>query len=71
MEMVEDAKRTWIELSLEDGLPIPKPSPFPIDEEPVCIPSSLYYRLAERARHENITLNQLVAAILEEAVEKS
>ncbi|MGQ9625406.1 MAG: type II toxin-antitoxin system HicB family antitoxin [Anaerolineae bacterium] len=68
VEMVEDAKRTWIELSLEDGLTIPEPSPFPFDEEPVYIPISLHNRLAERARRENIPLNQLVVAILEKAV---
>ena len=59
--MIEDAKRCWIELALEEGRKIPEP----IDDEfsgkfIVRMPKSLHKVLSERARKENVSLNQYV-----------
>nr|HID14187.1 toxin-antitoxin system HicB family antitoxin [Anaerolineae bacterium] len=65
-EMIEDAKRTWIECSLEDGLPIPEPSS--VDDELVPVPRAIHRRLVERARREKQSVAQLVEAALASAV---
>jgi len=73
-EMVEDAKRTWLEFSLQEGLPIPEPGP--VVEETysgkftVRLPRSLHRRVAERARRERVSINQFVNMVLAEAVTK-
>ncbi|HLC25619.1 MAG TPA: toxin-antitoxin system HicB family antitoxin [bacterium] len=66
MEMIEEAKETWIRSCLEDGYEVPEPR----DEEEysgrfvVRIPKSLHKNLAEMARRENVSLNQLVVSLL-------
>ncbi|MBI3014630.1 MAG: toxin-antitoxin system HicB family antitoxin [Candidatus Tectomicrobia bacterium] len=66
MEMIEGAKETWIRSFLEDGYEVPEPR----DEEEysgrfvVRIPKSLHKNLAEMARRENVSLNQLVVSLL-------
>jgi len=65
-EMIEDAKRTWIECSLEDGLPIPDPSS--VDDELVPVPHAIHRQLVERARREKQSVTQLVEATLASAV---
>jgi antitoxin HicB len=72
-EMVEDAKRGWLELALTDGDPIPEPSTPPLEEEwsgkfTVRIPRSLHRKLAEQAGREGVSLNQFVATSLAETV---
>ncbi len=70
-EMIEDAKRGWLEVALERGLRIPEPS---IPERAysgkflVRIPRSLHRRLAERARREGTSLNQFVTTVLADAI---
>jgi antitoxin HicB len=71
-EMIEDAKRTWIEGSLEEGLPIPEPS-WPTHGEPsgkltLRMPRSLHRKLAEQAEREGVSLNQFINVALAETV---
>ena len=71
-ELIEDAKRGWLELALADGDPIPMPAP-PIEEQPsgkftVRVPRSLHRKLSEEARREGVSLNQFVTVTLAESV---
>lgn len=65
-EMIDDAKCTWIECSLEDGLPIPEPSS--VDDELVPVPRAIHRQLVERARRERQSVAQLIEAVLASAV---
>ncbi|WP_104371937.1 type II toxin-antitoxin system HicB family antitoxin [Desulfocucumis palustris] len=61
IKMIEDAKTCWLEVALEDGIAISEPS----NEEysgkfNVRVPKSLHRRLVEKAKEENISLNQYV-----------
>ena len=64
--MIRDAMAGWIEIALEDSLPIPEPRP----EESysgkfvVRVPKSLHRRLVEEAEREGVSLNQLVNVAL-------
>jgi len=59
---LNDAKKGWIETALELGRPIPEPT----TEEDysgqlrVRMPKSLHRALAEKAREEKVSLNQLI-----------
>jgi len=71
-EMIEDAKRGWIELALERGMFIPEPSPV-VDQDysgrfTLRLPKSLHRRLVEQARREGVSLNQFANVALAEAV---
>jgi|Deesub1362B_J571_1020462.scaffolds.fasta_scaffold16753_3 antitoxin HicB len=71
-DMIEDAKRLWLEVALEEGEPIPEPLPV-VDEAysgrfTVRIPRSLHRKLVEMAKREGVSLNQLVNTTLAEAV---
>ena len=66
IEMIMDAKATWIEATLEEGHPIPEPT-----EEPeysgkylVRMPKSLHGQLAGEAKREGVSLNQHIVAVL-------
>ncbi len=65
-EMIEDAMRVWIEVALEDNLPIPEPRP----EEDysgkfvVRVPKSLHRKLVEEAEREGVSLNQYINVTL-------
>lgn len=68
--MIEDAKATWIEGSLEAGLAVPEPR-----EEAgfsgkvnLRMPKSLHRDLARRAEEEGVSLNQLMVTALARAV---
>jgi len=74
-EMIEDARRGWLEVALERGLSIPEPSPV-FDEAYsgkflVHMPKSLHRLLVERARREGTSLNQFVNVALAEMVGRS
>jgi antitoxin HicB len=69
-EMLDDAMRSWLSAALEAGDPIPSPS-----EETsysgkfqVRIPPSLHRQLADRARHEGVSINQLATVALTQIV---
>jgi len=59
---IEEAKRLWLEVAIEEKHPIPEP----VQEESfsgkfvVRIPKSLHRRLVEQAEIDNVSLNQLV-----------
>lgn len=72
--MIEDAKQTWLEGSLAEGLPIPEPTlPLPSEEAlsgkfTVRLPRSMHRKLVEQARREGVSLNQLVNVTLAESL---
>jgi len=61
MDMVEDAKRCWIDGALQEGIEIPEPVDSS-DVEPskflLRLPKSLQRELAARAKLEGVSLNQ-------------
>ena len=61
LEMIEDAKKAWIGVALEDQDPIPQPGSGDYSGKFLLrIPKSLHRNLAERAGREGISLNQYV-----------
>jgi len=69
-EMIEDAKRSWIEVALEDGIPVPEPR---LEEDysgkfVVRLPKSLHRELAELSDREEVSLNTLVLNMLAKSV---
>ncbi|WP_258359649.1 type II toxin-antitoxin system HicB family antitoxin [Moorella sulfitireducens] len=61
MAMIQDAKRCWLETSLELGHPIPEPTPEEYSGKlNIRIPKSLHRTLAEKAKEEGTSLNQLI-----------
>lgn len=66
---IDEARRLWIEVMLEDGHPIPEPQ----DTEEysgkilVRMPKLLHKKLAVQATRENISLNQYMVSLLSEA----
>ena len=64
-EMIDDAKKCWLESALEDGIDIPEPN----DEEysgkfNLRIPKSLHRDLATKAKEERVSLNQMATYLL-------
>ncbi len=73
IEMIHDAMRGWIDISLQDGDSIPEPAP---DEDysgkfVVRLPRSLHRQLVETAEREGVSLNQFVNVALARAVERT
>lgn len=67
--MIQDAMRSWLEVALEDGVPIPEPRP---EEEysgkfVVRVPRSLHRKLVEAADREGVSLNQYINVALAHA----
>lgn len=65
-EMVEDAKKAWLEMSIEDNLEIPEPSK---DREfsgkfLLRLPKSLHRKLSDQAEEESVSLNQHILNLL-------
>jgi antitoxin HicB len=73
-DMIQEAKELWLEVALEDGDHIPEPAPVQTEEYSgkftVRISRSLHRQLANRAKWENTSLNQLVLALLSESMGK-
>ena len=70
IEMIQEAMELWLEVSLEDGLPIPEPRP---DEDysgkfVVRVPRSLHRELVEKAAQEGASLNQYINVTLARSV---
>lgn len=64
----------WIQDCIEAGSTVPLPNeevPLPSGKWVQRVPRSLHKRLAEKARREDVSLNQLVTSILAEALGKS
>jgi antitoxin HicB len=71
-EMIQDAMRAWLEVAIEDNIPIPEPTP---DEEysgkfVVRVPRSLHRQLAQTAEREGVSLNQFINVALARAIEQ-
>ncbi|NLX03406.1 MAG: type II toxin-antitoxin system HicB family antitoxin [Syntrophomonadaceae bacterium] len=62
MLMIEDAKRAWIDIALQDGEFIPEPDSINnySGKLNIRIPKSLHKSLAERAKQEKVSLNQFI-----------
>lgn len=63
--MIEDAKKSWLSIALEQDMEIPLPAEFRSSENysgkfNVRIPKTLHRSLANRARAEGVSLNQLI-----------
>lgn len=67
LEMIEDARRLWLETAYKHGDEIPLPSTRYDSTVLVQIPSSLYRHLVKEALAEGISLNQLITALLVQA----
>jgi len=58
---INDAKKCWIETSLELERPIPEPITDDFSGQlRVRMPKSLHRALSEKAKEENVSLNQLI-----------
>jgi antitoxin HicB len=69
IEMIEDAKRAWIEVALEDGYPVPEPRELESysGKFVVRVPRSLHRDLSEQAEREGVSLNQYINVALARA----
>ncbi|MBZ4687479.1 MAG: antitoxin HicB [Clostridia bacterium] len=63
LEMIQDAKKLWLETAIEDNIEIPEPSKG-VDEYSgkinLRMPKSLHKTLAEKAHEEKVSLNQYI-----------
>jgi antitoxin HicB len=68
LENIEDLKKTWLEAAIEDGYEIPLPEDM-IEYSGrfvVRLPKYLHKNLSDRAKKEEISLNQLLVCLLSE-----
>jgi antitoxin HicB len=69
-EMIEDAKRSWLEVAIEDGIEIPLPEV--MEEEKysgrilVRLPKYLHRDLVKSAKEEGMSLNSYIVSLLSE-----
>lgn len=70
MAMIQEAMELWLEVALEDSMPIPEPRP--MDDYSgkfvVRVPRSLHRELVENAEQEGVSLNQYVNVALAHSV---
>jgi antitoxin HicB len=71
--MIQEAMALWLEVALEEGVPIPEPRP---DEDysgkfVVRVPRSLHRELVQRAEQEEVSLNQYINVALAYAAGRS
>jgi len=60
-EMIQDAKRGWIDLALQNGETIPEPTREEYSGKfNVRMPKSLHRTLVAKAKEENVSLNQYI-----------
>jgi len=69
LELLEDAKRAWIETALEEGLDIPLPESMREEKEYsgrilLRLPKSLHRKLKEAAKEEGVSLNTYIINLL-------
>jgi len=66
LEAIDEAQAAWIETARELGRPIPQPAA-PVEYSgkfTLRLPKSLHRRLAQQARKEGVSLNQLAVWLL-------
>lgn len=71
IETLREVQRLWLEESLAGGVRIPEPQKYeglPSGKWVQRAPRSLHKKLTDRAVEEGVSLNQLVTAILSEAI---
>jgi predicted HicB family RNase H-like nuclease len=73
LAMIQEAMELWLEVSLEEGIPIPEPRP---DEDysgkfVVRVPRSLHRELVDEAQRQGASLNQFINAALARSVGRS
>lgn len=69
LEMIDDAKKAWLEVALERKLSIPEPEQDEFSGKfNVRLPKFLHRKLVYRAREENVSLNNLVSTTLASAI---
>lgn len=72
VHMINDAKQSWLETAIEEGVDIPEPEPLASENYSgkyvVRVPKSLHRDLARKAKEENVSLNQLTAYLLASGV---
>ncbi|PNU20866.1 toxin-antitoxin system HicB family antitoxin [Geothermobacter hydrogeniphilus] len=70
LAMIEDAKREWFAVAIEDGLEIPLPESMRDIKQSgkfaLRMPKSLHQKLAESAEDEGVSLNQYIVTLLAE-----
>jgi antitoxin HicB len=69
MEMIEEARKVWLEVAYEDGQDIPLPRSYESysGKFNVRIPKSLHSKLDKQAKKEGVSLNQYVVYALSQA----
>ncbi|MGE5486018.1 MAG: type II toxin-antitoxin system HicB family antitoxin [Ignavibacteriales bacterium] len=63
LRMIEDAKVSWLETAIEEGLEIPEPAAMIAEYSGklnIRMPRTLHRTLAERAHEERVSLNQYI-----------
>lgn len=70
LAMIQEAMELWLEVSLEEGIPIPEPRP---DEDysgkfVVRVPRSLHRELVDEAQQQGTSLNQYINVALARSV---
>jgi antitoxin HicB len=70
LEMLDEAMSLWLEVGIEDGLPIPEPATITDYSGRFLtrIPPTLHRDLARRAEREGVSLNLFVATALARAL---
>ena len=70
--LIEDAKAGWIDLAIQDGDEIPEPDTTEkySGKFLVRIPKSLHKEIAERAKKEAVSINQLATYLFSSGVAK-
>ena len=71
LELLEDAKRAWLETALEDGIEIPLPESMREKKEYsgrilLRLPKSLHKKLVEAAQREGVSVNAYIVSLLSE-----
>ena len=71
LELLEDAKRAWLEAALEDGLEIPLPESMREEKDYsgrilLRLPKFLHRRLVEGAQKEGVSVNTYIVTLLSE-----
>lgn len=61
IKTIEDAKTCWLEVALEDGISIPEPTGEEYSGKfNIRVPKSLHRILVEKAKEDNVSLNQYI-----------
>jgi antitoxin HicB len=70
LAMIQEAMPLWLEVALEDDLPIPEPRPNDdySGKFVVRVPRSLHRQLVEAAADDGVSLNQYINVVLARAV---